>query len=173
MIKKLKWKFKNEIRYWPRDFKIGIKNLITWFPIVWKDRQWDHQFIYSVLRHKLHLTEQFIRNYGIHVNHIEDSDKIKKCVLLLDRLIKDEYHESVNKYYYERWGEPEMVFEDSEEYPGYKTMDLKYPNVKSQKDEKLNTKQFKRNCESEQKLKEQDLDMLFQTMRKHIQTWWD
>lgn len=173
MLDKLKWKFRNEIRYWPLDFKTGVKNLISWFPIVWKDRQWDHQFIYAILRHKLHLTEQFIRHNGVHINNIKDADKIKKCVLLLDRLIKDEYHENVNRYYYERWGEPEMIFEDSEEHPGCKTVDLKYPNVKTKEDEKVNTKQFKRNFKIEQKLKEQDLDMLFKMMRKYIETWED
>jgi len=173
MLNKLKLKFKYEIRYWPKDFKTGIKNLIKWFPIIWKDRQWDRQFIYAILRHKLHLTEQFIRHNGIHVHHIKDADKIKKCVLLLDRLIKDKYHENIYQNYYKKWGNPEMFWEDYDEDPEYKTLDIKYPNVKTEEDDKLQEKQFKMKMKTEQQMKQQDLNMLFELLRKHIQTWWD
>jgi hypothetical protein len=161
------------IKQWPHEIKEGIKSLIIWFPIIWKDRWYDHCFIYSVIRHKLNLMEKKIRHQGIHVKHIADADKMKKCVILLDRLIKDEYHENVHKDYYKKWGQPEMNFKDSTEHPGYSVMDIKYPNVKTPEDDKLQTKQFKLKMKSEQEMREQDLDLLFTTMRKHIQTWWD
>ena len=31
----------------------GIKNLLYWFPIIWKDRNFDEHFIYEILKHKL------------------------------------------------------------------------------------------------------------------------
>jgi hypothetical protein len=173
MLNKLKCQFKYNIRYWHRDFIIGIKNLIRWFPIVWKDRQWDYQFIYSVLRHKLHLTEQFIRYNGVHVKNIQDADKIKKCVLLLDRLIKDKYHENIFDYHYKKWGSPEMIFSDVEDLSDYKSLNIEYPNVKTEKDRENQRKEFNLKIKSEEQMKDQDLDMLFKTMRKYIQTWWD
>ena len=173
MLKHLKYKFQNEIRYWPRSFKTGVENLIVWFPIVWKDRQWDHQYIYTVFRHKLHLKEQFIRQRGIHVNNAQDADKIKKCVILLDRLMKDEYHENVFKPHYKKWGEPEMKFKDSTKYPNCSVLDIKYPNVETGEDDKKQTKDFRVKSKMEAAMREQDLDMLFQLMRKHIQSWWD
>lgn len=173
IIQTLKYKFQNEIRYWPRSFKIGIKNLIVWFPIVWKDRQWDHQYIYTVFRHKLNLTEQFIRHNGIHVNNIADADKIKKCVILLDRLMKDEYHENVFKNHYKKWGEPNMDFKDCDENPELSVLDIKYPHVKTEEDDKKQTKDFRIKSKMEAAMREQDLDMLFKLMRKHIQSWWD
>ena len=30
----------------------GVKNLIYWFPIIWKDRDYDHAFIEYMLEHK-------------------------------------------------------------------------------------------------------------------------
>ena len=173
MIKKLKYKFKYEIRHWPKDFVIGVKNLIRWFPIVWKDRQWDHQYIYTILRHKLHLTEQFIRHRGIHVKNVEDADKLKKCVLLLDRLIKDKYHENIFDSHRKKWGDPEMIFTDLEDRPGYGSLEIKYPNVKTEKHREIESKEFKLKTKTEQQMKDQDLDLLFKLMRKHIQTWWD
>jgi len=162
-----------KIKQWPRQIRYGIKNLIVWFPVIWKDRNWDHWFIYKILRTKLHLTEQLIRNYGHHVKHIEDADKIKKCVILLDRLIEDDYHENVYKDHYKKWGESEMVFTDVEDHPDYSEMNIKYPNVKTEEDEKLERKQFKLIMNKPQEMKDQDLDLLFKIMRKHIQSWWD
>ena len=173
MFKKIRCKFKYEIRYWPRAFIKGIKNLIVWFPIVWLDRQWDHTYIYKVFRHKLHLTEKFTRKDGCHTKHIQDADKLKKCVLLLDRLLKDEYHENVFKSHYKKWGEPKMEFEDLKDQPGYSSLHINYPNVKTEKDDELESKEFRMKSKTEQEMKEQDLDLLFQIIRKNIQTWWD
>lgn len=71
--------------------KQGIKNLVFWFPVVWLDRWWDHSFLYSILRHKLKQMEKGFRMYGISVNSERDAKNIKKCILLLDRLINDDY----------------------------------------------------------------------------------
>ena len=47
-----------------RNITQGFESLWKWLPVIWKDRQWDHQFIYEVIKHKLHLTEQLIRHNG-------------------------------------------------------------------------------------------------------------
>lgn len=161
------------IKQWPRQIRQGIKSLIIWFPVIWKDRWWDHSFIYTMLHHKLHLMEKNIRAHGHHVKHIEDADRIKTCVLLLDRLIKDEYHENVFKPHYDKWGEPKMEFKDWDEDPNMSVLNIKYPNVKTDKDKEIESKDFRAKSKMEASLREQDLDMLFSLMRKHIQTWWD
>jgi len=162
-----------KIKEWPRQIRQGVRSLIQWFPIIWKDRQWDHFYIYVVLRHKLHLTEQLIRHHGHHVKHIEDADKIKKCVLILDRLIEDDYHENVYRNHDKKWGDGKMIFTDSTEHPGYSIMDIKYPNVKTKEDDKLQDKEYRRLMMKPEELRKQDIEMLFKLMTKHIQTWWD
>jgi len=162
-----------DIKYFFRNIKIGFKNLIKWFAVIWKDRQWDHYYIYVILRHKLHLTEQFIRHYGCHIRHIEDANNIKKCVLLLDRLIKDDYYENVYKHHDEKWGDTNFSFTDSTDYPNCSELHITYENVKTEEDKKQQEKEYKRLMNKPQELKDQDLDLLFKTIRKYIQTWWD
>jgi len=140
----------------------GISNLFLWIRVIWNDRQWDHVFIYEIFRHKLHLTEQYIRKYGHHTNNISDANRIRKCVLLLDRLINEDYHDNVFSSHYEKWGELELTDKG-----------ISYPNVKTEEDEKKEREERKIKYEKENKLREQDLDMLFSIMRKHIQSWWD
>ena len=155
------------------NVKCGIQNLISWFPIIWADRNWDHYFIYVTLRHKLHLTEQLIRNHGHHTKHIQDANTIKVCINLLDRLMKDEYHENAFKRHDEKWGEPEFRWEDCEDKPDLCELHIDRDKVESNEDKTKERKEFRIASNHEATLREQDLDMLFKLMRKNIQTWWD
>ena len=35
-----------------REFIVGVKNLIKWFPVIWKNRDWDHIFEVLIEEHK-------------------------------------------------------------------------------------------------------------------------
>ena len=162
-----------KIKDLPRSISQGFKSLWLWLPIICKDRNWDHQYIYIVLRHKLHLTEQLIRHHGHHVHRKRDADQIKVCINLLDRLIEDEYFEMAFKKHYEKWGHPDLSWRDSEEHKGMCVLNIDYPNVKTDEDKNAEKKDFKFASTHEAKQREQDLDLLFKLMRKHIQGWWD
>ncbi len=162
-----------KIKDMPRNIKYGVINLWVWFPIIWKDRQWDHQFIYEIFKHKLHLTEQLIRHNGHHLFHLRDADRIKLCVNLLDRLMNDEYYEMAFKDHDKKWGESDFNWNDSTSHPGCSELKITRPNVTTDEDKKNERKSFRRSSKHEVNLREQDLDLLFKTMRKHIQSWWD
>jgi len=163
----------DKIETWWYDLKYGIENVFHWVPVIWKDRNWDHYFIYVILRHKLRLMEIQIREYGHHVNKDRDADNIKVCVNLLDRLIADEYSEMAFKRHEEKWGEADFTFTPLEEDPELSELHIDRPNVQTEEDKEQERKEFRRASEHEVKLREQDLDMLFKNMRKYIQTWWD
>lgn len=158
--------FSNIIDFFVRDIPYAIKNFKVWFKTIWSDRNWDHYYIYVILRHKLHLTEQHIRKYHRHTTALRDSHKIKICVLLLDRLIKDEYNLNAFKRHDEKWGEAKFDFKNRE-------CIVSHPNVKTPEDSEKERKDFKDSIKIEEMLKDQDLDLLFKLLRKHIQSWWD
>ncbi len=160
------------VRVFFRDIKTGIKNLIIWLPIIWSDRQWDFWFIYEILHKKLSLMEHFIRKYGYHVRSEQDADNIKKCVLLLKRLKDDDYHENAFKQHKEKWGELKFNFRKSDK-ANLSKLHIVQDNVETEKDKIQERKDFKAACEREDFLKQQDLDLLFNLMNKHIRTWWD
>ena len=155
-----------------RNIKYGLENLIMWFPVIWKDRNWDHTFIYEILKHKLDLTQKHLRKYGHHVDAEKDADRIKVCVNLLNRLIKDDYHENAFKKHHEKWGEPEFNWTDLQGSE-LSQLQINYKNVKTDQDKANQEKEYRKCIEREEFLKNQDLDLLFKIMRKHIQGWWD
>lgn len=155
------------------DIPYGIKNLIKWFPVVWKDRDWDHYFIYVTLRQKLHFTEQHIRNHDFHTRAKQDADNIKTCVLLLDRLIADKYYDMAYKKIEEKWGDLEMSTSPYKDDPALYEVNITRPGIKTEEDEKQEKKEFKNAYEHEQYLRSQDKELLFKLINKHIEGWWD
>ena len=157
----------------PRKVKYGIINLIRWFPVIWKDRNWDHYFIYEVLHFKLSQTEKYLRKYGHHLNAERDAYNIQVCVNLLKRLMDDDYGEMVFKPHDKKWGKAKFNWDDCEDKPGYCSLRIERPDVKTEEDKIQERKEFRLLSKHEEQLKQQDLDYLFKMMRKHIQSWWD
>jgi len=86
-----RWEFK--YRYFWRDFKTGIKNIIYWLPIIWKDRNWDNHYIYNILQHKLKAQSKYIGDRDHHVTAKRDAEVMMTCVRLIDK-VGDEFYSS-------------------------------------------------------------------------------
>jgi len=171
MFWKIKRGFKEIIR-WPRKIKHGIKNLIIWFPVIWKDRWWDHWFIYSMLNKKLSLMEKSLRKYGHHTNAERDAHKIKVCAILFKRLMDDNYFENASRRHDEKWGEAKLSFLEIENSE-LLTLEINHDKVITEKDKEQERKDFKRVCKHQDNMNKQDINMVFDLMKKHIQGWWD
>jgi hypothetical protein len=79
------------IRYYFTDFIKGIKNLYRWFPIIWKDRDWDSYFIFEILISKLKNTAKYNDSINYHTNAKRDSQRMMTCVRLIERVQEDYY----------------------------------------------------------------------------------
>lgn len=151
----------------------SIKNIFRWIPIIWKDRDWDHTFLYKVLRFKLSNMERYSRNNGHHVNSERDANRIKICVNLLNRLLNDEYHDIVFKKHYEKWGKPKFNWTDIKDRPNYSELKIIKPNVVTKEDEEKESNEYRNLMQIEANSRQRDIDYLFEIIRKHHQEWWD
>src|SRR5580693_3694841 len=73
------------------DFRTGVRNIIKWMPIVWKDRDLDDAYIMYALRFKIRNTrDRLLRN-----NRIEGLEQIERdtttCIKLIDRFLDETY----------------------------------------------------------------------------------
>lgn len=110
------WKF--EGKFYLRDFRIGIRNLIKWLPVIWKDRDWDSYYIYKIIEHKLKLQSDSIGKRDIHVNAKRDAEVMKTCVNLIQKITDSFYELEYTDYY-----KCDYWFEDINDKPGYSTME--------------------------------------------------
>lgn len=72
-----------------------IKNLLRWLPIIWKDEQWDHYYIFEILKHKLIFTAQHTRENGYHTSSDYDAGKMMLCVRLIEKVQSEAYMEEL------------------------------------------------------------------------------
>ena len=80
-------------RYYHKYLKYGVKNLIHWFPIIWKDRNWDSHYIFEIMKHKLSTQADYIGGRDIHTRAQLDAKRMRLCVKLM-KLVQDEFYSS-------------------------------------------------------------------------------
>jgi len=93
-----KW-FRWEAKYFPHRFATGIKNLWKWFTVVWKDRDFDHDFIFEILKFKLNNVATRMDKTNRFVDSAKQASKIKTCVRLIQKIQDDYYGSEMHKYW--------------------------------------------------------------------------
>jgi len=115
---RLWWKY--EGRYYYKDFIQGIKNLWKWFPTIWKQRDWDGDFIYTILAKKLEFQAKYIGEKNRHTTAQQDAERMRLVVKLI-KLQQDEFY---NMEYMD-YAEDKVWFTPCEGIPGYSTWNAK------------------------------------------------
>ncbi len=92
MIEKIKELYWSKIGYKVKGFFTSVGNLIKWFPIIWKDRDWDNHFIFEALKFKLKNTANYLVKYDRYVGVEDDVRYIRICEKLIQR-IQDDYYQ--------------------------------------------------------------------------------
>lgn len=164
-------------------FFISVKNIIRWFPIIWKDRDWDSSFIFEILKFKLQNQAKYIGREDRHIRAQLDVKRMLVCCKLIDRINNDYYGMEYMDYCVNEFNWLEC------EQPGYKQLEIKeisnnfedyfkkYPRsfnycIESNKigplecDKIIAMKIAQYNQKKASKL-------LFKILEENIQMWWD
>lgn len=159
-----------------RFFK-RLHNLYRWFPIIWKDQDWDDHYIFEILKFKLKNQAEYIGYHDRHVSAKRDAEIMMLCVRLIEKVQSEYYGMEYFDYH-----ESEMKFIDSQDYPGSYEVEIeqksehfddyfkKYPRIYKQVDGKdkhqIAFRIAKINEERAHKL-------LFKILEQNIRRWWD
>jgi hypothetical protein len=90
-IKAVYEKYDDLIGWRFRRFSTSVGNLIRWFPIVWRDREWDHHYVYEILKHKLTHMAKYFRTRDMWVGQIREAERMELCVRLISK-VQEEYY---------------------------------------------------------------------------------
>ena len=81
-----------------------LHNLWRWFPIIWNDKDWDHYFLFEIIKVKLkNMSDSFERN-DYYVGNKRDVERMRTCVRLIELIQSSHYeteaydHENVEAY---------------------------------------------------------------------------
>ena len=99
------WKIRrwilNDLPYLHKDLAKGIKNLWKWFPLVWKDRNWDDHFIFEALKFKIKNTAKYIKKNDRYIGCERDVQIMMTCVRLIEK-IQDQFYDLEHTDYMEQ-----------------------------------------------------------------------
>jgi len=165
--------------YKVKQFFKRIYNLYRWFPIIWKDQDWDDHYIFEILKFKLKNQAEYIGYHDRHMSAKRDAEIMMLCVRLMDKVQHEYYGREYQDYY-----KSDMRFIPSESHPGSYEMEVeileenfddyfkKYPltyrmvpNLQAPKEEiayhiaKINEKRAHK--------------LLFKLLEQNIRRWWD
>ena len=178
----------HEGKYYHKMFRTGVKNLIYWFPIIWKDRNWDSHYIFEIMKHKISAQADYIGRRDLHTRAQADARTMRLCVKLMG-LVQDEFYSGEYSDYHKtkHWFEPvegkegysswesRLLEENFDDY--FKKYPLIYKRVlagegvfsrEGREDDKqiiaMNIGHINHDRASK---------LLFKLMEQNIQRWWD
>lgn len=153
------------IKYKLHSIKNGIWNIIRWFPVIWKDRDWDDYYIFALLYHKFSNMEKYFRSDNTYsVGALDVADKIKVAKLLCKRIIDDNYVDNALIPVEQKYGELKYHFEPTN---NEKLKAMIFDETPEE------SKARQRAYRHSDYMKKQDIEYLFKLLSKHIQEFWD
>jgi hypothetical protein len=181
------WKF--EGKYYHKDIYKGIKNIIHWLPTIWKDRDYDHHYIYEVLRVKLEKQAKYILERGNHVSAQRDAELMLLCARLCRIQQEDLYSLEYLDYRETEWDfiptdetKQWYTLETTTLWENYQEYFEKYPkqhkralsgeinHTKTSDEEK---EDYVVAMEIAHENQERSRKLLFKIMEQNISRWWD
>ena len=180
------WKFDG--RFIISNIKSGIRNIIYWLPIIWKDRNYDHNYIYEVLKHKLKKQSSYINSKNRFISSEQSVRRMNICVSLIEKVQDDYYLTEYVKYLKENhWFEKvenseyftlesDPVWEKFDDYiKKYPLIHKRVLNGEGPFDLKGSDYEIKKSilmniCHLNQKRAHK---LLFKILEENIEKWWD
>jgi hypothetical protein len=176
----------NDLQYVPPNIITGIKNLIHWIPIIWKDRDWDQHYIFEVLKRKLIKQAKYIGSRDFHTRAKRDAEIMMLCVRLIEKVQDETYSSEYMDYH-----QTEMLFKKIEDSDLH-TLEIKELSQNFDEYFKKYPRQYKKVMNGELnifKRENKDLqviameiahenqkrcqDLLFKILNNNINNWWD
>lgn len=182
MFNKIKRWWRWNGRYMLTNIKYGVKNLIRWFPIIWKDRDWDQAYIWDILERKLRNQSYYTKHYGYYVNNDHDARNMLICANLIKKIREEDYTMEYLDYY--SWDGELLSTNKGKTYElqshvNWEKFDdyfKKYPLVYKKSilninPENIDNKKYIAMIISDTNHK-RAINLLFKIMENHIERWW-
>lgn len=137
-----------------RNFFESIGNVVKWFPVIWKDRDFDYGYLEEILRFKLkNMYEFFMSDRTWSVNAKETALEIKEVIDLLDKIQKDNYEQIIDPTYH-KWIEmyPSNIFDNVNNFDKERRVQI---------------------YQQAEQLKFDDMKKVYELISQNIRKWWD
>ena len=166
------------LRFYVMDVLIGVKNIIIYSKIIYRDRDWDYAFLLYLLRFKLMRMKRYFGNSNIIIEkeRREVEDQITEVIDLIDMYHCDEFCDKEYADHTARWGERRFSFEpvndSNNQYVGRKC-DFTYEKAKTEEETNQASMEMMDIHHLSDKQKQECWNAFWRKLSERAQWWWD
>jgi len=91
------------------DLSNGIRNLIYWFPVIWRDRPWDYVYLLRIMRHKVAQMSESTKDW-MRMDTEERKLEMDQVVGVLDDLINTTHEDKAYEQHKQIFGHSKWTF---------------------------------------------------------------
>ena len=146
-----------------------VVRTIRWIPAVWRDCDWEPSCFFELLEFKLNGMKR-VMGEGSGMYDYKKAADIEYALKILRRINSDPYIDIAYMFHDKKWGEAEMRFERVDDK--FSQIFFDRANVITEEDAEQQTREFLQCAEREDYLEQQDIDILFRHIARHIRGWW-
>lgn len=175
------WEF--EYRYYLRNFISGVKNLIKWGPVIWKDRDWDDAFFFYILKFKISNMAKFQGKKRSYVGSDRNVEIMNTIVRLIDKFQSEHY---LHEYFHYVDDEYSFVKIEGTDFFEMKTVNLrddldlyfaKYPLLKNRATKhsyyRTNPSAASLGISMGKVQHDRAKRLIFELLNRNIEKWWE
>lgn len=175
------WKFR--LQYYPKNILIGVRNLIKWVPIIWKDRDWDDAFFFDILKFKISNMAKYHGKKMFHAGSQRDVEIMNTIVRLIDKFQSEHYFHEYFNYVDNEYSFVEI---EGTDYFEMKTVNLrddldhyfaKYPLLKNRAIKELdyqkNPSDYSIAIFMGKVQHDRAKRLIFELLNRNIEKWWE
>lgn len=164
-----------------RYFIIGCKNIIKWAPTLFKDKDWDEWYIFTILQKKIEFQRKEIIYANRHIGVDQDNRDMTITLNLIER-VKEEYYNTE----YLDYEESEFRFEPVEDNENLHSLEVDVLSERYDEFLKKYQSSVRKVLKEKPDLNKKDLcfyvskynqekahNLLFRILKERMRGWWD
>lgn len=144
-----------------RRFKV----FLSWLPIIWQDRDWDWEYILSILQFKIIKVRDHTKECGNHVNDPKYIKEMNKAIKMIDEVISENPLEKEFANYYKKYGHPKQILVPTKEKTSV-MYNCKYISEKARLE-------YMNLLHEEMEAIQKNWNDLFDYLKDHMKNWWN
>lgn len=149
-----------------RGYVESMKNLITWFPLVWKDRNFDHYFLFETIKFKLKIMAKNFKEEDTFIDTRRHSEQMELCVRLIDKIQKETYLMEHIELMEAKYGKMQYTI------GGNKIARMEWERQSSYEDKDLILEEYHDMMKKGIRKHEKAVRLLFKILERNAERWW-
>jgi hypothetical protein len=156
-----------------RELKRSITSVIRWLPVIWKDRDYGSNYLFTILKTKIEFLAKEHESSKFYVGWEKNVKLMRLCIKLINIIEEEEFVNQAHSFIDNKYGKSTWKFIPIPNKPGLNELKIEHENILNG----LYTQQqydveFRDMLDIAYKKQDKASKLLFKILHEHGQNWW-